>query len=73
MSFFFNGFEICINDNVISYSTFTYNILWFEKDPISAISIISYSENVRQKSVIHSGTVHNGKAEISLGVRYETG
>ena len=57
----------------MSHNTFTYNILWLEKDPISAISIISYSENVHQKSVIHSGTVHNGKAEISLGVRYETG
>ena len=61
----------------MSHNTFTYNILWFEKGLISAISIISYtisySENVQQKSVIHSGTVHNGKAEISLGVRYETG
>ena len=56
----------------MSHNTLTYNILWFEKDPISAISIISYIEKVQQKPVIHSGTVHNGKAEISLGVRYET-
>ena len=57
----------------MSHNTLTYNILWFEKDPISAISIISYIEKVQQKPVIHSGTVHNGKAEISLGARYETG
>ena len=57
----------------MSHNSFTYNILWYEKDIISAISIISQSENVQQKSVIHSETVHNGKAEISLGVRYETG